>query len=313
MSLREADQCMTRTIEEDLLARAAEDWVHPSELLAVVRRSGVSEPGALRDLAVGLMARLLLGGLIVVGDVGDTHVPWSGTPGEIIQRVVRDWSGRDDPYVVPGELFWIDTTPAGQRLGEAVWVREADAPRPLQSLRPHGATAMTIGEFGRGPWRREYESQPEMDPLTEDDALVDAQVLDLRLDALCGRVAVLFELRLALELREGNTGLLIADGVTAVGWDAAPRDTARTAWNVVGSVVRSTSGLLEMRLGTLPQAELLVRAKGAAFYSGDVPGLAEIPDYGEAPDSELGARLARWESSFRPLHAVFYGSDPSDG
>ena len=121
-----AEAWTTRTIEEDLLARAAEDWVHPAELLGVVKRSGVSDPATLRDLAVGLMARLLLGGLIVVGDVGDTHVPWSGTPGEIIQRVVREWSVRDDPSVMPGELFWIDTTPAGQRLGEAVWAREAE-------------------------------------------------------------------------------------------------------------------------------------------------------------------------------------------
>lgn len=172
----------------------------------------------------------------------------------------------------------------------------------------------TIQEFARGAWRREYGSKPpEMDPLTEDDALVDAQVLDVRLDALRCRVAVLFELRLALELHEGNTGLLIANGVTAVEWTAAPRDTARTAWNVVGSAARATDGLLEMRLGMLPRAELLLRANGAAFYGGDVPGLVEIPDYGEASDSELGARLAQWESNFRPFHAVFSGPDSLDG
>jgi hypothetical protein len=171
----------------------------------------------------------------------------------------------------------------------------------------------TIQEFARGPWHREYGSKPEMDPLTEDDALMEAQVLDVQLDALRRRVAVLFELRLALQLREGNTGLLIADGVTAFEWDAAPRATARTAWNVVGSVARAAGGILEIRLGMLPQAELLLRARSAAFYSGDVPGLLEIPDYGEASDSELVARLAQWESDFSPYHAVFLDPEPSGG
>jgi hypothetical protein len=66
-----------------------------------------------------------------------------------------------------------------------------------------------------------------------------------------------------------------------------------------------------MRLGMLPQAELLLRATSAAFYSGDVPGLLEIPDYGEASDPELGAKLAQWESEFLPLHAVFLDPEPS--
>lgn len=120
-----AESWATRTLDEDLLARAAEDWVHPSELLDVVRRSGLSDLSTLRDLAVGLLARLLVEGLVVVGDVGDSHVPWDGTPGEVLQRVVHEWSERVDPAVAPGELFWVDTTAAGQQVGESVWAREA--------------------------------------------------------------------------------------------------------------------------------------------------------------------------------------------
>jgi hypothetical protein len=67
----------SRTIEEDLLARAAEDWVHPAELLGVVRRKGIEDPELQRDLAVGLVARLLAQGLIVVGDVGTATFPGS--------------------------------------------------------------------------------------------------------------------------------------------------------------------------------------------------------------------------------------------
>lgn len=115
----------SRTFEEDLLARAAEDWVHPAELLEVIRRRGIEDPELQRYLAVGLVAKLVAQGMIVVGDVGDGHVPWDCSPGDAILRLVRDWAERPDPFVMPGELFWLDTTPAGQAVGEAVWSREA--------------------------------------------------------------------------------------------------------------------------------------------------------------------------------------------
>lgn len=164
----------------------------------------------------------------------------------------------------------------------------------------------TISDFAQGPWHRHYGSKPEMDPLTEDDALMEAQVLDIRLDALRSRMAILFELRLALQLREGNTGLLVADGVTAFEWSAGARETARTAWNVVGSIARATGGILEVRLGMLPRAELLLRTRSAVFYSGDVPGLVEIADYGEVQEPELDSMVAHWASEFSPSHAVFF-------
>lgn len=40
---------------------------------------------------------------------------------------------------------------------------------------------------------REYPSKPEMDPLTEDDALQEAQLLDVRFDALRSTAGLLFE------------------------------------------------------------------------------------------------------------------------
>jgi hypothetical protein len=116
---------MSRTLEDDLLASAAEDWVHPAELLGVVRAKGIEDPELQRHLAVGLVAKLLAQGLIVVGDVDDVHIPWECSDGEAVLRLARDWAERDDPYVMPGELFWLDTTPAGQAAGEAVWEREA--------------------------------------------------------------------------------------------------------------------------------------------------------------------------------------------
>ena len=79
---------------------------------------------------------------------------------------------------------------------------------------------------------REYAGLPEADPLRESDALQEAQLLDVRLDAVRGQVALLFELRMALQLREPNTGVLVARGVREFGWTAPSRSTQRTAWGV---------------------------------------------------------------------------------
>jgi hypothetical protein len=91
---------------------------------------------------------------------------------------------------------------------------------------------------------RRFAAQPEMDPLTEDDALQDAQPLDVRIDALNSTVGVLFELRVALQLREANTGVLVAHGVQNICWSASPRSAARTAWNVIASTPRCADRLL---------------------------------------------------------------------
>lgn len=114
-----------RTLTEDLLARAAEDWVSAAEVISLVRRSGVTDPSTLRDLAVGLVARLLAEGLVVAGDFdGVQHVPWPLQEGDAMYRVAAEWAAVEDPFVMPGAIFWLDTTPRGQAVGEAVWRRE---------------------------------------------------------------------------------------------------------------------------------------------------------------------------------------------
>jgi hypothetical protein len=112
------------TPQEDVLSRAADDWVHPGELLEVFLSRGVTDPQLQRLAAIGLVASLVSDGLVVVGDVGESHVPWTCEPGEAVLRVAREWMARADPDVMPGELFWLDCTPKGQALGEAVSARE---------------------------------------------------------------------------------------------------------------------------------------------------------------------------------------------
>lgn len=162
-----------------------------------------------------------------------------------------------------------------------------------------------------GHWR-DFASQPEMDPLTEGDALQEAQLLDVRLDALRSTVGLLFELRLALQLREANAGLLVARGVRELSWTAGARSTAKTAWTVGGSTPRNENWLFGLQLGLWPNARLDLRAESAAFFAGDVPDLDRIPNYLEDDEATVRTQLAGWRSEFVPVHAVFLDPAPAD-
>ncbi|QTX04089.1 hypothetical protein [Agromyces archimandritae] len=154
----------------------------------------------------------------------------------------------------------------------------------------------------------EYASTLEMNPLTDRDALLEAQILDIRLDALTRMVGVIFDLRQALQLRQGNTGLLVGRGVRAAAWTGSARDTALTAWTVGGSVpkVRNRGFTLDLAMWPAPGARLELTAESAAFFTGDAPGLGEAP-----PDLDVNDRrmisdgLAGWGSPFEPVAAAF--------
>lgn len=159
---------------------------------------------------------------------------------------------------------------------------------------------------------REYAAMPEMDPLAEDDALQEAQLLDVRFDAIRSTAGVLFELRTALQLREANTGVLILRGVRALAWTSGSRETERTAWTVGGSVVTSRDRLfgLELGLWPAPGAQLTLVSESAAFLVGDVPGLDRIPDYLNDDEVTIRAQLASWQSELEPVSAVFLDPAP---
>lgn len=171
---------------------------------------------------------------------------------------------------------------------------------------------ITIGELlWPDPELRRFAAQPEMDPLTEQGALQEAQLLDVRFDALRSTVGLLFELRLALQLREANTGVLVARGVRELSWTAGPRSTLRTAWTVGGSIPNNENRLFGLTLGMWPDAQLTLKAESAAFFAGDVPGLDRIPDYMDDDEATVHAQLAGWHSEFVPVHAVFLDPAPA--
>jgi hypothetical protein len=146
---------------------------------------------------------------------------------------------------------------------------------------------------------------PEMDPLTEEDALRDAQLNEVLHDAVNMRVGMLFDLRGAMQLRMANTGLIVLRGVEAFTWRAPRRFTKRAAWNVDASVPANEDGVVNLRLIFFPSANLTVAARSAAFFAGDVPGLPDTPpDFGGS-DAEVAAGMVSMDSPFEPTQATF--------
>ncbi len=146
---------------------------------------------------------------------------------------------------------------------------------------------------------------PEMDPLTEEDALRSARLNETVFDAVNMRAGLLFDLRGAMQLRMAWTGLIVLGGVEAFGWRAERRRTARTSWNVDASVPANKDGVINLRLIFFPSAELTVVARSAAFFAGDVPGLPDwVPDFAWT-DAEVAAGMASMDSPFEPTQATF--------
>ena len=162
---------------------------------------------------------------------------------------------------------------------------------------------MTLEELLTGQ-HPAFSEALEVNPLTEEDALQEVQLLDVRFDAVHSSVGLLLELRNALQIRTANTGLLVAREVTRLIWSAVPRITLRTAWSIIGSSPRYESRLFDLRLTMFPSARLDLTAGSASFYVGDVQGIGEAPpDYGE-DEEVVKMGLPGWDSSLSTIRAV---------
>jgi len=153
--------------------------------------------------------------------------------------------------------------------------------------------------------------KPDVDALTGEDALQDAQVLDVRLNALTGVAGVLFELRQSLHIEGADTGVLVCFGTRDLAWSGAARPTELTAWSVGGSVpsTRGTLFSITMSMWPEPGASLSLTAVSAAFIVGQVPGLASAPpDYTAHDRTTIAADIATWSSTFEPTGANVFDS-----
>jgi hypothetical protein len=122
-----------RGLAEEILADACIDWVSAGEVIITVGASGLTDPDDRRDLSIGLISRLIMRGLLIPGDIEETgHRPWDCTRAEAIARITEEWSLRDDPFVFFGEIVWLDVSPEGKMIGEAV-IERGEIVRQRQS------------------------------------------------------------------------------------------------------------------------------------------------------------------------------------
>ena len=159
---------------------------------------------------------------------------------------------------------------------------------------------MRLRDLLTGDVRGALVGSPEMDPLTEQDALQEARLNELIFDAVTRRVGLLFDLRGSLQLRMAHTGLLVLNGVEGLTWNSEQRRTTRTAWNVVGSLPVNEDGVINLKLFFFPDAELTVVARSAVFYAGNVPGLPDTPPDFADSDEAVAAGMASMDSLFEP-------------
>ena len=139
-------------------------------------------------------------------------------------------------------------------------------------------------------------SPPEVNPLVEQDALLEAQVLDVRLDAMRGVLGVLFELRVAMLMRESNVGVLVASGVEDFRWVVEPRRTGLTAWNVLASSVEQEPAGLRFSIGCYPDAEMSLRARSLVYLNCHADEIGEVPPDYTGDVEMVRASVVRWES-----------------
>jgi len=167
------------------------------------------------------------------------------------------------------------------------------------------AMVMTIYELLADPGRRIHAAYPEMDALTEDGALQEAQLVDVRFEALTSTASLLFDCRQAIQIRMANTAVVVMHGIRHLTWTGQRRGS-RTAWNVIGSTPSVHEQYFSLELVFVPDAWFELQGEAGEFFVGDVPDLPDAPpNFGSDDDATIQAGMPSWGSPFMPEWATF--------
>ena len=142
-------------------------------------------------------------------------------------------------------------------------------------------------------------------PLHVEDALREAQILDVRCECVTQCVGILLEMRMAFSGGENRAALLVGQGVTELDWKCSREQSDDDAylfgmaWNVASSLMTQYGTLLKLELDCIPNAGLSVTARGFEYYLAEIPGpILALPDYTEGSDDTVRSNLPDWK---RPL------------
>lgn len=106
----------TPPLDAQIVGDAVVDWVSASDFTGAAYRAGLTDPLLIRDLALGIMVRLILEGILFPLEDGSSDM-WKCTPAEAVERVVRRWNKVSGPDALDEPIVWLTLTPEGERLG----------------------------------------------------------------------------------------------------------------------------------------------------------------------------------------------------
>jgi len=174
---------------------------------------------------------------------------------------------------------------------------------------------MIIDELLRSPDRRDHGAMPETDALTEVDALQEADLVEARFSVGESSLALLFDLRTALQFRLANTAVLVLHGVEQSHFDCDEAGGARrVAHYVMSSKPSVDGGRFAIDLVCLRGLRLRAVAASAEFFVGDVIGLPEAPpNFVEDDEQTIAQGMPAWDSVFEPGWATFIDPAPLQG
>lgn len=205
------------------------------------------------------------------------------------------------------DIFRITTTRANSEPG--YWENGFKNQRVLA----YGIRKMKISELLQHSTRRSFSAVPEMNALTEFDALIEASIIKMHFDYVLRTVWYIIDCKGALEIRAGNTALLAIHDIERFSWRNQVERSPRLNWTILDWRPIASPSNWQLNAMTLPSGDLELVGKSAEFFVGDVPGCDDAPpDFTTSTDQEIFEGLADWSSEFEPIYASFYPSNDYD-
>lgn len=160
---------------------------------------------------------------------------------------------------------------------------------------------MILEEFLTSDDRKRVSRAAEVDALRDRDALQDAALLDIRVNGVWSSAWLLLDCKGALDIREGNTAVLVVHGLAELSWVSENDPPGRLNRAVESWTPTIVDPGWKLSALLWRNATLTVAARSGEFYVGDVPGGDDPPpDFGVDDDATVRAGLASWASEFSP-------------
>lgn len=168
---------------------------------------------------------------------------------------------------------------------------------------------MKISEFVSSSDRLSVTTKPEFDALRDEGALEDAALIGLKLDLVRSNAYLLFDCRVALNIREGDTAVLVLRSLRNLAWSGPSAEDR--VWRAVDMWrITKISGAAFALESWLTFDEPFSAQFGAGeFYIGSVPGIYPAPpSFLHASERSMVESLQGWDSEFHVVSASFLGN-----